>query len=468
MPNQDNILLQTNLHRPPITRDLIDRPRLFEQLNNGIDRPLTLVAASAGFGKTTLVSAWLEGMAAGQFASESSFPAAWLSLDENDSDPYVFIRYFIAALRTIFADACEQTRLLLQARQELPLSTLYATLGNEIEQFSESFILVLDDYHTIGDVKVHDLLAEWTRHWPKPLHLVLISRLNPPMPLASLRAKGQISEIRTLDLRFTPEEAAAYEDFKFPLSAYEHNVINELKSRLSSGNHGETSDLPRLIHQNYQYANSSKNDKYHQQMKASYGLSYLFTIVFMAIAVYFAMGFSHWVITLESQYKTEVNLWIGVIPVLIATVFAAIWGLPLAHQMLYQDDHEFYKGYDYRYKHSSNVKQLKLVSAIGITFMLLIGAWNGTNLMVFYQFHFTLRPSFLWLPPTKDQRYVELDHVSYRETLTDAQGKTIDYDHFILVYKDGKILQLKPYLSASECESVLVPYLDRKNIRLKP
>ena len=210
MPNQDNILLQTKLHRPPITRDLVDRPRLFEQLNNGIDRPLTLVAASAGFGKTTLVSAWLEGMAAGQFASGSSFPAVWLSLDENDSDPYVFIRYFIAALRTIFSDACEQTRLLLQARQELPLSTLYATLGNEIEQLSESFILVLDDYHTIGDVKVHDLLAEWTRHWPKPLHLVLISRLNPPMPLASLRAKGQISEIRTLDLRFTPEEAGAY------------------------------------------------------------------------------------------------------------------------------------------------------------------------------------------------------------------------------------------------------------------
>ena len=122
MPNQDNILLQTKLHRPPITRELVDRPRLFEQLNSGINRPLTLVAASAGFGKSTLVSSWLERMAAGQFASESSFPAAWLSLDENDSDPNVFIRYFIAALRTIFADACEQTLMLLQARRDPPLS----------------------------------------------------------------------------------------------------------------------------------------------------------------------------------------------------------------------------------------------------------------------------------------------------------------------------------------------------------
>jgi len=269
-------------------------------------------------------------------------------------------------------------------------------------------------------------------------------------------------------LRQHQESLNAYENSRFPLSTYEHNIINELKSRLSLGSHGETNDLPRLISQNYQYANASKNDKYHQQMKASYGLSYLFTVVFMAIGGYFAMGFAHWVITLESQYKTSVNLWIGVIPVLIATVFAAIWGLPLAHQMLYLEEHEFYKGYDYRYKHSSNVKRLKLVSALGITLMLLIGAWNGTNILVFYQFHFTLKPSFLWLPPTQDQRYVELAQVSYRETLTDSQGKTIAYDHFILVYKDGKILQLKPYLSAEECERVLVPYLDRKNIRLKP
>ena len=210
MPAQNNILLQTKLHRPPITRELVDRPRLFEKLNGGINCPLTLVAASAGFGKTTLVSAWLERMAAGQFASESSFPAVWLSLDENDSDPNIFIRYFTAALRTIFADACEQTLMLLQARLKPPLSDLYTTLSNDIEQLPGNFILVLDDYHTIRGVEVHDLLTQWVRHWPKSLHLVLISRINPPFPLTSLRAKGQISEIHTHDLRFTSEETTAY------------------------------------------------------------------------------------------------------------------------------------------------------------------------------------------------------------------------------------------------------------------
>ncbi len=193
MPDQNQILLQTKLHRPSITSGLIDRPRLLKQLNSNINRPLTLVLASAGFGKTTLVSAWLESMAAGQSAA-AAFPAAWLSLDENDSDLNLFIRYFIAALRTIFADACAETLMLLQARQPPPLALLYATFSNELEKLPGDSILVLDDYHTLHGVEVHDLLNQWARHWPKPLHLVLISRINPPLPLASLRARGEISE----------------------------------------------------------------------------------------------------------------------------------------------------------------------------------------------------------------------------------------------------------------------------------
>jgi len=127
MPDQDPILLQTKLHRPPITRGLLDRPQLYELLNSGINRPLTLIVASAGFGKTTLASSWLAKMAAGQFASESTIPAAWLSLDETDSDLDLFLRYFIAALRTIFNEACQDTLALLQARQQPPQAVLYAT-----------------------------------------------------------------------------------------------------------------------------------------------------------------------------------------------------------------------------------------------------------------------------------------------------------------------------------------------------
>ena len=210
MPDQDQILLQTKLHRPRLPKDLVMRPRLVEWLNHDINQPLILVCAPAGFGKTTLVSNWLTQMAAVQTETAAALPAAWLSLDENDSDLDLFLRYFIAALRTIFQEACEETLALLQARQQPPLEVLHTTLSNELAKLPGEAILVLDDYHTIYGVEVHNLLSELARHWPRPLHLVLISRISPPIPLGSLRAKGLTSEIRTRDLRFTPKETAAY------------------------------------------------------------------------------------------------------------------------------------------------------------------------------------------------------------------------------------------------------------------
>ena len=118
MPVRNQILLQTKLHRPRLPNDLVTRSRLVELLNQDIDHPLILVCAPAGFGKTTLVGTWLRHMAAGQGEKGASLPSAWLSLDENDSDLNLFIRYFIAALRTIFKEACEETLALLQARQQ--------------------------------------------------------------------------------------------------------------------------------------------------------------------------------------------------------------------------------------------------------------------------------------------------------------------------------------------------------------
>jgi LuxR family transcriptional regulator, maltose regulon positive regulatory protein len=209
MPEQTHILLHTKLHRPRLQHDLVFRPRLVEWLNHDLDRPLTLVCAPAGFGKTTLVCSWLEGMETGKDRS-ASLPSAWLSLDENDSDLNLFLRYLIAAVQTIFEDACEETLALLQARQHPPQNILFATLSNELEELPGEMILVLDDYHAIHGEDVHALLGELVRHWPKPLHLVLTSRTSPPIPLGSLRAKNMVSEIRTRDLRFTPEETANY------------------------------------------------------------------------------------------------------------------------------------------------------------------------------------------------------------------------------------------------------------------
>ena len=209
MPDPDQILLHTKLHRPRLQHDLVFRPRLVEWLNHDLDRPLTLVCAPAGFGKTTLVCSWLDGMENGK-GRTTSLPSAWLSLDENDSDLNLFLRYLIAAVHTIFEDACAETLALLQARQQPPQNILFATLSNELEELPGEMILVLDDYHAIHGKEVHALLGELVRHWPRLLHLVLISRTGPPIPLGSLRAKNMVSEIRTRDLRFTPEETANY------------------------------------------------------------------------------------------------------------------------------------------------------------------------------------------------------------------------------------------------------------------
>src|SRR5512139_2571520 len=210
MPHQDKILLQTKLTQPPITSGLIDRPRLFEQLNGSIEHPLTLICAPAGYGKTTLVCTWLAHRAVDRHENSASLPTAWLSLDQEESDLNLFLRYFIAALRTIFADGCDETLKLLQAAQSPPEAVLHTVFCNDLEKLPGEALLVLDDYHFIHGKAVHNLLGELARHWPKPLHLVLLSRIEPPLPLTSLRAKGRISEIRTQDLRFTAEETAAY------------------------------------------------------------------------------------------------------------------------------------------------------------------------------------------------------------------------------------------------------------------
>ena len=210
MVDNNQLILKTKLHRPRLTHDLIVRTRLIELLNQGTDRQITLVCAPAGFGKTTLVTTWLDQMAAKKGEKAGYLPSAWLSLDENDSDLIIFLRYFISALRTVFTDTCPETMALLQAQREPPQAVLGTTLSNELEGLPGEVLLVLDDYHTIHNMEVHNLLKELTLHWPKPLHLVLISRISPPIQLDRYRAIGMINEIRTRDLRFTHEETLAY------------------------------------------------------------------------------------------------------------------------------------------------------------------------------------------------------------------------------------------------------------------
>lgn len=205
-------LITTKLRRPLVTGDYVERPRLLQPLQRGLDQPLTLVCAGAGFGKTTLVSCWLSMLETAGGRRAGAVPTAWLSLDVQDSDLAGFVTYLVAALRTMFPDACSATLDLVQAQMEPPPELLAATLVNEIALLPERFILALDDFGAIGGETVPELLNRLLQHWPPPLHLVLISRHNPPLPLARLRAHGQITEIRSRDLRFTAEETAAYLD----------------------------------------------------------------------------------------------------------------------------------------------------------------------------------------------------------------------------------------------------------------
>lgn len=196
-------LLRTKLYIPlprPLT---ILRPRLVQRLTEGLPRKLTLISAPAGFGKSTLAGDWV---------ARCGRPVAWLSLDEGDNDPARFLAYLVAALQTVNAEIGRELLGLLQrAQPPLPSpESLLTELLNSISALPESFVLVLDDYHVIDSKPVDQALAFLVEHLPPQLHLVIATREDPPLPLARLRARGQLTEVRAADLRFSPVEAADF------------------------------------------------------------------------------------------------------------------------------------------------------------------------------------------------------------------------------------------------------------------
>src|SRR5712691_3280607 len=194
-------ILATKLYILRLRPKVVSRPRLLERLNEGLHRKLTLIAAPAGFGKTTLISEWVEGI---------ERPTAWLSLDEGDNDPARFLAYLVAALQTIAATIGEGVLGVLQSPQPPPPEAILTALLNEITTLPDSFVLVLDDYHLIDAKPVDLALTFLIEHLPPRMHLVIATRADPPLPLARLRARGQLTELRVADLRFTPSEAAAF------------------------------------------------------------------------------------------------------------------------------------------------------------------------------------------------------------------------------------------------------------------
>ncbi len=194
-------ILNTKLYIPPSRPSVVPRPRLTEQLNEGLERKLTLISAPAGFGKTTLVSEWIAGCGR---------PVAWLSLDERDNDPARFISYLVKALQTIKPGIGEELLAVLQSPQPLQIETILTTLLNEISTLPEDFLLVLDDYHSIDSQPVDQSLAFIIENQPHQIHLLIATREDPDLPLARLRARGQFTELRAANLRFTPSEATEF------------------------------------------------------------------------------------------------------------------------------------------------------------------------------------------------------------------------------------------------------------------
>ena len=217
-------VISTKLFRPHARPDAVQRLRLQQYFLTGLNGRLTLVSAPAGFGKTTL---------AVDCVSASGRAVAWVSLDESDSDTARFLTYLVAAIQTVVPDVGGAVRTALESPQPPPMETLLTLLLNDLAALEKDLILVLDDYHLVDSTEVDKALEFLLQHLPPQQHLMLLTREDPQLPLARLRASGYMQEIRAAELRFTPEEAADFLNHTMKLS-----VTTEAVAMLESRTEG--------------------------------------------------------------------------------------------------------------------------------------------------------------------------------------------------------------------------------------
>ncbi len=210
-------LLPTKFHIPYPREQRVSRPRLVEKITGAISQPgiFVLISGPAGFGKTTLLS---------EFVAQLDQSVAWVSLDEEDNDPVGFWSYLIAACQTVLPSVGQSAQALLQLPQTLPDVLVPTVLVKELAGLEQGLVLVLDDYHAIQKDSVHSGMAFLLDHMPEKLHLILLTRVDPPWRLARLRARNQLIEIREKDLRFSTAEAAAFLNQAMGLNLSAENV----------------------------------------------------------------------------------------------------------------------------------------------------------------------------------------------------------------------------------------------------
>ena len=201
-----DIILRTKLHIPQLRPSLVARPRLFKKLNNGLAGKLIILSAPAGFGKTTLITEWIH-----HSQSATSHPLfSWLSLDEGDNDPVRFITYLTAALHSSQPKTDRLTTPMSRSDPSTPITVAIKMLINEMDALPAENVLVLDDYHLIEASSVHKALDFLLDHLPPQMHIVITTRIDPPLSIARLRGRAQVMELRQDDLRFTLQESAVF------------------------------------------------------------------------------------------------------------------------------------------------------------------------------------------------------------------------------------------------------------------
>ncbi len=230
-------LLRAKLRAPRVGRGLRERARLLERLDEGLAGQFSLIAAPAGYGKTTLLAQWIR---------HQGLPSAWLTVDQTDNEPSLFLEELVEAIGIVFPDSCRSIRSLL-GRPGLPaLELLLRELTNDLDELDE-FILVLDDCHLLKDPRTSEILQHLVYQPPRSLHLVLASRADPLLPLGALRGRGLLNELRATDLRFTYEEAEEYlrEAFGRPLTETQLSSLMQRTEGWIAGLHLAALSLPK-------------------------------------------------------------------------------------------------------------------------------------------------------------------------------------------------------------------------------
>ncbi len=215
-------ILKTKIHIPPAHPLLVSRPRLIEQLREGLKYNLILISAPAGFGKTTLMGEWIR-------TGQTQINTAWFSIDKEDNDPVRFWDYFITAVQSIQPNCGKDVLPLLRSSPPPSVEQVLIALINDLSTIEGDFAIVLDDYHRIENQQIQDGITYLLEHIPVQMHLVIITRADPPLPLAHFRGKGEMLEVGADDLRFTLEDATSLlKELKIPeLSADDIAALNE-------------------------------------------------------------------------------------------------------------------------------------------------------------------------------------------------------------------------------------------------